>query len=184
MIQKLKSKDREAFYELVALYKKSVVATCYKFLLNHEDAEDLSQDVFIEIYESIGSFREESQLSTWIYRITITKCLDELKRRKRKKRFGLVIKFLHIEDVADRISGGALTDSSLHEAEMWKEISLVLDTLPENQRIAYTLSKLEGFSNKEIAHIMNITIIAVESLVYRAKKRVMGQLVILLKKRG
>ena len=83
MIDRLKSNDRNAFTELIALYKNSVMTTCYRFLLDKEDAEDISQDVFVEVFQSIHSFRGDAALSTWIYRITVTKCLDEIKRRKR-----------------------------------------------------------------------------------------------------
>jgi RNA polymerase sigma-70 factor (ECF subfamily) len=182
LIQKLKSNDREAFYELVALYKDGVLTTCYRFLLNQEDAEDVSQEVFVEVYQSIGSFREESKLSTWIYRIAVTKCLNELKKRQRKKRFSALSKVLHIDEIAQWISGGTLADSKIHEEEMWKEVGQVLNKLPENQRVAYTLSRLDGFNNTEIADLMGTSIGAVESLLYRANKRVAQQLTTLVKK--
>ena len=182
MIQKLKSNDREAFNELVALYKNSVINTCYRFLLDKQDAEDVSQDVFIEVYQSIHSFRGEAKISTWIYRITVTKCLDEIKKRQRKKRFVSISKLLHIDDVGHWLAGGKMPDQSIQENEKMKEIAMVLDGLPENQRVAFTLSKIDGFSNSEIAEIMDTTIIAVESLIYRAKKKVATQLEIILKK--
>lgn len=182
MIDKLKANDRKAFYELVALYKDSVINTCYRFLLNKEDAEDVSQDVFVAIYQSIETFRGDAQLSTWIYRITVTKCLDEIKKRKRLKRFALISKMLHIDEVSHWISGGVLSDTNLHEEQIWKEVATVLNTLPENQRVAYTLSKMDGFSNKEIAAIMNTTTVAVESLVYRANKKITVKLITLLNK--
>jgi len=182
LIQKLKSNDREAFYELVALYKDSVITTCYRFLLNKEDAEDISQDVFVEVYQSIGSFKGEAQLSTWIYRIAVTKCLNEIKKRKRKKRFALIGKILPIEEVGQWISGGVLSDNDLNEAEMWNELRQVFDRLPENQRVAYTLSRMEGFTNAEIAALMDTTTVAVESLIYRAHKKVTQQLPTIVKK--
>ena len=182
MIHKLKSNDREAYNELVALYKNSVINTCYRFLLDKQDAEDVSQDVFIEIFQSIHSFRGDAQLSTWVYRITVTKCLDEIKKRKRKKRFAALSKLLHIDDVGHWLAGGKMPDQSLQEHEKMDAIAQVLNRLPDNQRIAFTLCKLEGFSNPEIAEIMGITTIAVESLVYRAKKKAATHLEIILKK--
>lgn len=182
MIQKLKSYDREAFYELVALYKDGVITTCYRFLLNREDAEDISQEVFVEVYQSIGAFRGDAKISTWIYRIAVTKCLNELKKRARKKRFAVLSKVLHIDEIAQWISGGTLADSDIHEEEMWKEVGQVLNKLPENQRVAYTLSRIDGFSNTEIAELMETSIVAVESLIYRANKKVTQQLTALVKK--
>lgn len=181
MIERLKSNDRNAFNELVALYKSSVIKTCYRFLLDKEDAEDISQDVFVEVFQSIQSFRGDAKISTWIYRITVTKCLDEIKKPNRKKRFSSIAKILHIDEVSNWISGVAMPDKELKENEKMQEISIVLNKLPENQRVAFTLSKIDGFSNQEIAEIIGTTIIAVESLIYRAKKKVSDELASILK---
>lgn len=181
MIEKLKAKDRIAFNELIALYKNNVINTCYRFLLDQQDAEDISQEVFIEIYQSIHSFRGDAKLSTWIYRITVTKCLDEIKKRNRRKRITSIGKLLHIDFFANWITDGTMPDKTINEKETLKEIAIVLNSLPENQRIAFTLSKIDGFSNKEIAEIMNTSIIAVESLVYRAKKNTSHKLIKILK---
>jgi RNA polymerase sigma-70 factor (ECF subfamily) len=159
-----------------------VFTTCYRFLLNEEDAEDVSQEVFIEIFQSIHTFKGNSKLSTWIYRITISKCLDEIKKRNRKKRLSSLGKLLPLESVSNWLSGGTQADDSIHIDENYREIAKILNTLPENQRVAFTLSKMEGFSNAEIAEIMNTTVIAVESLVHRAKKKSAEGLLEILKK--
>jgi RNA polymerase sigma-70 factor (ECF subfamily) len=181
LIEKLKAKDRNAFNELVALYKNNVINTCYRFLLNQQDAEDVSQEVFIEIYQSIHSFRGEAKLSTWIHRITVTKCLDEIKKRNRKKRITSIGKLLHIDFFANWIAGGTMPDKTLHENERLKEIEIVLNSLQENQRVAFTLSKIDGLSNNEIAEIMDTSVTAVESLIYRAKKKTSQELIKILK---
>jgi len=152
-------------------------------LLDREDAEDISQEVFIEIFQSIKSFRGDSKLSTWIYRIAVTKSLDELKKRNRKKRITSLGKLLHLEDVANWISGGNMPDKALKEKENMKEIMTALNSLPENQRVAFTLSKIDGFTNKEIAEIMNTSTIAVETLISRAKKKVIVELGQILKEK-
>ena len=181
-LQRLKSGDKLAFNELVILYKHSVINTCYRFLLDKEDAEDISQDVFVEIYLSIQNFRGDAKLSTWIYRITITKCLDEIKKRNRKKRISSIGKQLHLDDVANWITGGKLPDADLETSDTISIINKTLNLLPDNQRIAFTLSKIDGFTNQEIAEIMKTTTIAVESLIYRAKKKVASDLSNILKK--
>ncbi len=181
-LQRLKSGDKLAFNELVILYKHRVINTCYKFLLIQEDAEDVSQDIFIEVFQSIKSFRGDAKLSTWIYRIAVTKSLDELKKRNRKKRISSIGKILHLDDVANWISGGTMPDVDLETSDKMATINKVLNQLPENQRIAFTLSKIDGFENQEIADIMKTTTIAVESLVYRAKKKVSADLISILKK--
>jgi RNA polymerase sigma-70 factor, ECF subfamily len=182
LLQKLKAGDKSAFNELVMLYSSRVINTCYRFLLVKEDAEDLSQEVFIEVFQSIRSFRADAKLSTWIYRIAVSKCLDEIKKRNRKKRITSVGKMLHLEEVAKWIAGGSMPDKRIHENEKNQEVMEALNTLPDNQRVAFTLSKIDGYNNNEIAEIMNTTTIAVESLVYRAKKKVSSALEIILKK--
>ena len=181
LIQRLKKGETIAFNELVQEYSTRVMNTCYRFLLDKNDAEDISQEVFMEVFQSIQSFRGESKLSTWIHRIAITKSLDELRKRKRKKRLSSIGKILQLDNVANWISGGQTSDSKILENEYLKEIQIILDTLPENQRIAYSLSRMEGLSNGEISEIMNTTTIAIETLIYRAKKKVQDEIFNLLK---
>lgn len=180
--RKLKSGDKAAFNDLVALYAEKVINTCYRFFPIREDAEDISQEVFIEVLKSIKSFRCDSKLSTWIYRITVSKCLDELKKRKRKKRFMAIGKVLHLDEVANLLGGGTKPDKYIQEQDKMKEVMRALNTLPDNQRVAFTLSKVEGYTNKEIAEILNTTIVAVESLISHAKKKVKDELKTILKK--
>jgi RNA polymerase sigma-70 factor, ECF subfamily len=180
-LQKLRSGDKAAFNELVLLHSKTVLNTCFRFLLNRKDAEDISQEVFIEVFQSIGTFRGDSKLSTWIYRIAVTKSLDELKRRKRKKRIANIGKILHLDEIAGWIAGGSLSDKTIKEVESMKDVLKVLNKLPDNQRIAFTLSKIDGYSNKEISDIMGTTTIAVESLISHAKKRVSEELKLILR---
>jgi RNA polymerase sigma-70 factor, ECF subfamily len=175
-INKLRRGDKSAFKELVDIYSNRVINTCYRFLLDKEDAEDISQEVFIEIFQSLRTFRGDSKLSTWIYRIAVTKSLDEIKKRNRKKRMAAFGKMLHLDAVAERIAGGPVPDLPIHEREKMDEILTALSKLPDNQRVAFTLSKIDGYSNSEIADIMKTTVDAVESLISRAKKRVSVEL--------
>ena len=181
ILQRLKEDDQSAFNELIKLFGPRVLNTCYKFLLNTEDAEDLSQEVFIEVYQSIKKFRGESKLSTWIYRITVAKCLDEIKKRNRKKRINTIKRLLHIDEVSSWLSGGIMPDKNIQQKDAMIQIMQALNSLPDSQRVAFTLSKIEGYSNKEISEIMNITTVAVELLVSRAKKRTADKLEHILK---
>lgn len=181
LVNHLKTGNPTAFSVLVSQYSSRVVNTCYRFLLNQQDAEDIAQEVFIEVYQSIKSFRQDAKLSTWIYRIAVTKSLDELKKRKRQKRFAALGKMLHIDEVTHWLSGGSMPDKRVQDNEKMLEINAALNTLPDNQRIAFTLSKIDGYTNPEIAEIMQTTTIAVESLVKRAKKQVSAALAVILK---
>ena len=89
-ISSIKQKDPDSFKELVETFKDNVYNTCFGFLRNAEDAQDVAQEVFIEVFESIDGFREDAKLSTWIYRIAVTKSLEYLRWKKRKKRWAMV----------------------------------------------------------------------------------------------
>jgi RNA polymerase sigma-70 factor, ECF subfamily len=182
LLQKLKTGDKDAFNELVTHYGNLVLNTCYRFLLDKEDAEDISQEVFIEVFQSIKTFRNDSKLSTWIYRIAVTKSLDEIKKRNRKKRIMSLGKMFHLDDVAGWITVGPMADIHIQEKEKMDEIMQALNTLPDNQRVAFTLSKIDGYTNTEIADMMSTSIEAVESLVSRAKKKISAKLESILKK--
>jgi RNA polymerase sigma-70 factor (ECF subfamily) len=166
----LKSSDKNAFNQLVALHKKNVINICYRFFLSREDAEDISQEVFVEVYYSIKNFRGDSKLSTWIYRIAVTRSLDELKKRNRKKRISSIGKLLGIEQVVNLLSGNDRPDKKLEDAEALNSLMKALGKLPQKQRVALTLSKIEGYTNTQVAEIMQTSLTAVDSLIYRAKK--------------
>jgi RNA polymerase sigma-70 factor, ECF subfamily len=91
LIQQLRGGDKAAFKILFENFKSRVFNTCISYLQHTEEAEEITQDVFIEIYRSIGTYKGESTLSTWIYRISVNKCLDFLRHRKRKKRAGFLV---------------------------------------------------------------------------------------------
>ena len=171
LINEVKAGKAAAFKTLVEQYQDRVINTCYGFVRDKEDARDVAQDVFIEIYQSLENFREEAKLSTWIYRISVTKSLDFLRRKNRKKRMGKFKRLFNIDDVAERLEqpSGSNPDKNVEKMERDRILQQAIDRLPENQKIAITLSKYEGFSNKEISEIMNTSISSVESLIHRAK---------------
>lgn len=161
---------QSAFRTLVEQYQDRVFNTCLNFLRNDEDAEDVSQEVFIEVYSSLATFRGDAQLSTWIYRIAVTKSLDFIRWKKRKKRFGFLQSLVNTEgediDVADEFQHPGV---QLEEKERAQILFQHIDTLPDNQRVALTLHMVEGLSQKEIADVLATSISSVESLIYRAR---------------
>ncbi|MEI7748337.1 MAG: RNA polymerase sigma factor [Chlorobiaceae bacterium] len=168
------------FRALVDQHQEMVVNTCYRFVFNREDAEDLAQDVFVEVFRSFEQFREEAKLSTWIYRIAVTKSLDHLRRLKRKKRFSSLKRVIGIGDPSDEIAA-PLHDNPADACTDSERAGILLDalsTLPENQKTAFLLSKQEGYSNQEIADILKTSVSAVESLIHRAKKNLHDKLFI------
>jgi RNA polymerase sigma-70 factor (ECF subfamily) len=168
----------EQFRSIVAEHQEMVINTCYRFVFNHEDAEDLAQDVFVEVFRSLEQFREEAKLSTWIYRIAVTKSLDHLRRLKRKKRFSSLKRMIGLADPSEEIAAPANDNpaEALADNERAAILQDALNSLPENQKTAFLLSKQEGYSNQEIADILKTSISAVESLVHRAKKNLHDKL--------
>jgi RNA polymerase sigma-70 factor, ECF subfamily len=171
LIEGLITNDRTAIHTLVDKYQKKIIKTAYYFLQNMEDAEDLSQDIFIDIIDSSQRFRKASTLSTWIYRITVNKSLNLIKKNKRNKIFHSLEDFFTPKpdnnDPTHREP--TVTTSPFEENERREILNKAIQSLPENQKIAFILSKYEELSYKEIAEIMNISLSSVESLLHRAK---------------
>ena len=169
-IDRLKSGDRNSFKEFVNIFSDKVYNTSLGLVQNAEDAEDISQEVFIEVFKSISKFKLESSLSTWNYRITINRCLDLIRKKKRKKRLTAVksvfIKDESTEEIPDFIHPGILMENKERSTILFKAIN----RLPYNQKIAFVFNKTENMSYKEIAEIMNTSVSSVESLLFRAKE--------------
>ena len=169
-ILQLQQGVEQAFNTVVQLYQDMVYNTVLSIVQNEADAEDLTQEVFVQVHQSVGQFKGEAKLSTWLYRITITKALDHEKKKKRKKRFAVVLQLFgeHGEvsyHPTEFNHPGVILDNKENAANLFK----ALQQLPANQRIVFTLSKIEGLSNNEIAVIMDTSFYAVESLLARAK---------------
>jgi RNA polymerase sigma-70 factor (ECF subfamily) len=177
-LSKLREGDAEAFRELVDAYRDKVCGTCFRFLRNREDAEETALDVFLEIHRSLPSFREEAELSTWMFRIAVTKSLDRLRKRKRLKRFdgllGRRTSSADWETMAAPADSGP--EQSLEIAERSRILREAINRLPENQKAAITLSRYEGLENEKIAEILGSTASAIEALLHRAKRNLKKKL--------
>jgi RNA polymerase sigma-70 factor (ECF subfamily) len=178
LVEKIRFDKSGSFEGLVKLHQNQVLNTCFRFVNNRDDAEDLAQDVFMEVYNSIDSFRGEAKLSSWIYRIAVNKSLDFVRKQKRKKRFAFVLSLAGFGDEEKelQIHAPANPHSDLEQMERTQILNRAIDSLPENQKVAITLSKYEGFSNIEIAEIMGTSISAVDSLIHRAKNNLQKKL--------
>jgi len=169
-VQQVLAGDQSAFRAIVERYQDRVYVTCMNMLHDNEDAEDVAQEVFLEVYNSLRSFRGEAKLSTWIYRIAVTKSLDLIRRRKRKKRFAQVQSLFapHTEEPAGEESG-AHPGLRLEEAERGRILRRHIDRLPENQKAALLMFTADGLSYQEISEVLRTTVPAVESLIFRAR---------------
>ncbi len=182
IIDKIKSGDHSAFKELFDTYKAMVFSICYKMSHNKTKADDLTQDVFLKIYSSIHTFRSDSKLSTWIYRISMNTCLNHQRRMKRQRIISLDFLFeenperkFQLPDEDKKVS------REIESREQTKILHRAIDTLSKNQKRALILRHFEGLSYKEISEILNTTVPSVESLLHRAKRNLSKKLIHLLK---
>ena len=186
LIKGIQQGDRKSFQTLVETYQRMVVNTCLGIVHNQADAEDLAQDVFLEIFRTAEKFRGDSKLSTWLYRIATNRSLNLIRNNKRKRFF---------QSIEDTFTGGRNRNSEISEnrgdqpdqnmADQQRSDLLhrAIDRLPEMQRIAFTLNKYEELPYQQIAEIMEISLASVESLIHRAKKNLQEQLLDCYKKK-
>lgn len=170
LIDRLKKGDDAAFKVIVDTWQDMVYNTSLGIVQSAEDAEDVAQEVFVQVYESVGQFKGDSKFSTWLYRIAVTKSLDHIRKKKRKKRFAFLESLFganeeEVHHAPDFHHPGVSLENKENAAVLFKAI----EKLPDNQKAAFTLHKLEGLSYQDIAEVMETTVSSVESLMHRAK---------------
>ncbi len=172
LVQGLQNGCDKAFHALVAQFQDKVLHTAMGFVSNLQDAEDIAQTVFVEVYRSISNFRGEAKLSTWIYRITTTKALEFIRAKKRKKRAILQTPEQGLEEQIVKSTADTYNHPGLRleNKERASILHRYIDQLSENQRIAFTLKKIKGLSQKEICSIMGVSEPSVVSLLFRARR--------------
>ncbi|MFY0593993.1 RNA polymerase sigma factor [Roseivirga sp.] len=178
LISELQQRSETAFRTLVSEYQDRVFNTCLGLLQNAEEAEEAAQDVFIEVYKSVEKFRGESKLSTWIYRIATTKSLERIRKRKTQKRFAFLQSLTGGDQDYENTKSatfnhpGVILENKEHAQTLFKAIK----ELPESQRVAFTLHKVEGLPYQEISEVLETSISSVESLMFRARKNLQKKL--------
>jgi RNA polymerase sigma factor (sigma-70 family) len=173
----LQNGDQQAFKQLVETWQNMVYNTVLSIVQDMQEAEDLAQEVFVQVYQSIKNFRGDAKLSTWIYRVAVTKALDAERKKKARKRVANLKSWIGLgekenEQAVHFYHPGVVLDNKERGALLFK----AMQQLPENQRIAFTLIKAEGLSYDATADIMNVTVKAVEALMHRAKENLRKQL--------
>ncbi len=169
-ITDLQKGSQSAFRHLVDTFQNKVFNTVLSIVHNDEEAEDISQEVFIEIFESVGKFKGEAKLSTWIYRIATNKAIEHHRRKKASKRFAFLTSLFGENDEivhhpADFEHPGILLENKERAKLLFKHINQLTD----NQKVAFTLCNIEGLNYQEISDVMQLSMSSVESLLFRAK---------------
>ncbi|MBC7914959.1 MAG: RNA polymerase sigma factor [Pyrinomonadaceae bacterium] len=179
LLSKISDGNKKAFKEFYMLFKDRVFSIAFSYLRQTEDAEEITQDVFVEINRSAGFFDNRSSVNTWVYKIVVNKSLDKLRYLKAKKRFAF-ISFIFGNDIDNSLKNN-IPDTSHHgfEADKKESIGILLSAinrLPESQKTAIILTQIELLKGKEAAEIMNVTPKAVEGLIQRGKSNLKRQL--------
>lgn len=176
LINGIQQGDRQAYRTLVETHQQMVVNTCLGIVHNQADAEDIAQDVFLEVFRNSGQFRGDAKLSTWLYRIAVNRSLNHIRNNRRKKFWqSLEETFKGGRNASNEISDYR-TDQAITDEQRRELLHQVIDKLPEKQRVAFTLNKYEDLSYQQIAEIMELSLASVESLIHRAKKNLQDQL--------
>lgn len=165
--------DAYAFKLLYTRFKTPIYNTALGYLQNERDAEELVQEVFVNIHNAATKFKGNSAINTWIYRITINKCLDVLRKRKRNS----WLTFFNEKTVVNAPTTFNHPGVLLENKEDAQVLFRIIQTLPDTQKTAFILSYVEGLPRQEVADIMKVSLKAVESLLQRGKASLRKKLV-------
>lgn len=165
--------EKSSFEAIYQQHKVLVFNLAMQYVQQYEDAQEITQDVFLAVHQSLADFKGASKMSTWIYRITINKSLDFIKAKRRKKRFAQIITLFQTEGLDTKYDPVSFDHPGvlLEQKESIGRLFQYINELADNQRTAIILSKIEQKSQMEIAEIMNLSTKAVESLIQRAKEK-------------
>jgi RNA polymerase sigma factor (sigma-70 family) len=170
LVAQLQQGSEAAFRTLVARFQDRMYSTAFSLLRSAEEAEDVAQEVFVEVYQTIARFRGETALSTWLYRLTTSRALQHRRRQQARKRFafftsllGLANQLLH--EPPDHAHPQALLEGTQQLQALQQHIG----RLPAQQQVAFTLRYEQDLSYAEIAAVLGTSVAAVESLLHRAR---------------
>ena len=170
--------ETAAYEQLTERYHTFVLNICFSFLNDENDAKDAAQDIFVKLYFGLNKFKPDAKFSTWLYRITVNHCLNVLRSRKRKKWLVLFSKISddHYEKINNISDYKNNPEQHFEKKERQDAIARALASLNEGYRTAVILHRYQGISYKEIAEVMGTSVSSVESILFRAKKKLAGLL--------
>ncbi len=162
--------DERAFEELVRKHTRGVLNLVYRYLGDASRAEDISQDVFVKVYRARMKYEPKAKFSTWLYRIAVNHCLNEIRSRKSQP-----VGTSPINDLLEEPAGRD-PDARLRRQELQRAVKAAIDALPENQRMAVILARYQELSYEQIAEAMDMSLEAVKSVLFRAKENLKQKL--------
>lgn len=172
-IKNLINKDQIAFGKLVEEYQTKFLSMAYKFTNDYNDAEDLCQEIFIKVYKNLTGFKNQSKLSTWLYKIAMNTCLDWSRRNKPN--------ILNIINIMDKSVRGIKDKNNTEQIILYKErqhmVHKAVYNLKDKYKTIIILYHFNQLSYKEISYILNIPVKTIETRLYRGRKLIKEQLV-------
>jgi len=170
--------DDEAFATLVRRFQSRVVGLAYRYIGDRESAEDLAQEAFLRVYKARERYEPRAKFSTWLYRIVVNLCLNEIRWRKGRPAMALAVATETSSNLNVEVSDNGEPEpiQMMQDAELADTLREIIGTLPENQRIAILLNKYEGLSYLEVAESMELSVMAVKSLLTRARVKIKEKL--------
>ena len=177
LIERCAAGDEIAFAELVSEHQRMVVQLALNLLGDRDEARDLSQEVFLRVFRTIGRFRGQSSLRTWIYRIAVNQTRNRHRFWRRRHRADQVSLEAHVAAHGDFLSGAdSGPDGVLAQKELAARLKSALDGLPFDQRTAIVLREVDGLSYEEIAYSLGVAVGTVKSRLTRARQTLRQQL--------
>jgi RNA polymerase sigma-70 factor (ECF subfamily) len=170
LVRRAKAGDEAAFAELIDRHQSRVYHHALRLMGNTQDAEEVLQDTFLQVYRNLARFEERSRFSTWIYRIATNEALMRLRKASRKRE-------VFLEDVAgpDEWWGDEIRDfassplDDVMDQELREHLQQVLTELPEDYRVVFTMRDIDGLSNAEVAEVLGLSVPAVKSRLHRSR---------------
>jgi len=172
LMLRVKQGDTDAFAKLVDKYKQPVMNLAFRMLRDATEAEDLAQNVFVQVYKSAHRYQVSSRFSTWLFTIARNLSLNEIRRRSRHPADSMDATHDDEEQLPQQFEDKRATsppDSLLH-GELEHKIEQALEELPENQRLAILLCRQEDLSYEDIAQVLDCSLSATKSLIHRGRE--------------
>ncbi|MDZ7371544.1 MAG: sigma-70 family RNA polymerase sigma factor, partial [candidate division KSB1 bacterium] len=154
LVQAAKNGNYAGFDALVRKYQDKIFGLCLHFLNDRNDADDAAQEVFIKAYRNLSRFKVKSQFSTWLYRIAINHCLNQLRARRRRKMLTLFSRLKATEKLyLLETAGSEDPQMRMEQSDIEQKVAKAIERLPDDQRTALILHRYEGLSYQEIAGV-------------------------------
>jgi RNA polymerase sigma-70 factor, ECF subfamily len=173
LIEKARQGDGPAFNEIVRAYRRRILGTITRLIGRPEDVEDVGQEVFLRLYDSLDQLRTPEMFEPWLYRLTVNACYDYLRRQKRRKESRMADLSEEQVLVADAIASAERGIEDTRKAGLREFVQNLLANVSEDDRILLTLKEVEGLSLRELEQIYKVNENALKVRLFRARQRVL-----------